>query len=42
VNVVENPLGCYEQSRFKTREEMVAQIMSVFDPPAFTDQPAIV
>jgi len=35
VNVVENPLGCYEQSRFKTRDEMVAQIMSVFDPPAF-------
>src|SRR6187455_2502901 len=35
VNVVENPLGCYEQSRFTTRDEMVAQIMSVFDPPAF-------
>ncbi len=37
VNVVENPLGCYEEKRFPTREAMVAQIMSVFDPPAFVD-----
>ena len=36
VNVVENPLGCYDQSRFPSREAMIAQIMSVFDPPAFT------
>jgi len=42
VNVVENPLGCYEEKRFPTREAMVAQIMSVFDPPAFVDQPAAV
>ncbi len=35
VNVVENPLGCYDQSRFPTREAMIAQIMSVFDPPPF-------
>lgn len=35
VNVVENPLGCYEESRFPSREAMVAEIMSVFDPPAF-------
>ncbi|NOT43889.1 MAG: NADH:flavin oxidoreductase [Acidobacteria bacterium] len=35
VNVVENPLGCYDQSRFESREAMVAQIMSVFDPPPF-------
>jgi len=35
VNVVENPLGCYEESRFKNRDEMVAQIMSVFHPPPF-------
>jgi tRNA-dihydrouridine synthase len=26
VNVVENPLGCYEESRFKSREEMIEQI----------------
>jgi 2,4-dienoyl-CoA reductase (NADPH2) len=31
VNAVENPLGCYEESRFGSREEMVRQIMSVFD-----------
>jgi 2,4-dienoyl-CoA reductase (NADPH2) len=35
-NATENPLGCYEESRFDSREEMVAQIMSVFDPPPFT------
>ena len=35
VNVLENPLGCYEVSRFGSREEMVAQIMSVFSPPPF-------
>jgi 2,4-dienoyl-CoA reductase (NADPH2) len=35
VNVVENPLGCYEESRFPSRDAMVAQIMSVFNPPPF-------
>jgi 2,4-dienoyl-CoA reductase-like NADH-dependent reductase (Old Yellow Enzyme family) len=35
VNAVENPLGCYEVSRFPSREEMVKQIMSVFEPPPF-------
>jgi 2,4-dienoyl-CoA reductase (NADPH2) len=35
VNVVENPLGCYDDTRFASREAMVAQIMSVFDPPPF-------
>ena len=40
VNVVENPLGCYDQSRFNSREEMIAQIMSVFDPPPFAAEPA--
>jgi 2,4-dienoyl-CoA reductase (NADPH2) len=34
VNVIENPLGCYELSRYDgDRERMVAEIMSVFDPP---------
>ena len=36
VNAVENPLGCYEESRFASRDEMVRQIMSVFDPPPFS------
>ena len=35
VNAVENPLGCYEESRFPSRDAMVAQIMSVFNPPPF-------
>lgn len=35
VNVVENPLGCYDETRFTTREAMIADILSVFNPPAF-------
>ena len=35
VNVVENPLGCYEESRFDSREAMVRQIMSVYEPRQF-------
>jgi 2,4-dienoyl-CoA reductase (NADPH2) len=31
-NFVENPLGCYEEARFDSREEMVAQILSVYAP----------
>jgi len=31
INFVENPLGCYEESRFKSREEMVRQILSVYE-----------
>jgi 2,4-dienoyl-CoA reductase-like NADH-dependent reductase (Old Yellow Enzyme family) len=36
VNAVENPLGCYEESRFASHEEMVREIMSVFIPPPVT------
>jgi len=35
VHVVEHPLGCYEESRFASRDEMLAQVMSVFSPPPF-------
>jgi hypothetical protein len=35
VNAVENPLGCYDESRFASRDEMVAQIMRVFTPAPF-------
>ncbi len=35
VNAVKNPLGCYEESRFASRDEMIAQIYSVFQPPEF-------
>jgi 2,4-dienoyl-CoA reductase (NADPH2) len=34
-HVVEHPLGCYEESRFASRDEMLAQVMSVFSPSAF-------
>ena len=32
---IEHPLGCYEESRFPIREAMLAQVMTVFDPPPF-------
>ncbi|HEX2170836.1 MAG TPA: NADH:flavin oxidoreductase [Dehalococcoidia bacterium] len=32
VNTLRNPLGCYEESRFDSRDEMVQEIMSVFEP----------
>jgi 2,4-dienoyl-CoA reductase-like NADH-dependent reductase (Old Yellow Enzyme family) len=35
VNVVENPLGCYEEKRYPSREAMIEEIMSVFNPPPF-------
>jgi len=33
-NFVENPLGCYEEARFDSREEMVKQILSVYETQA--------
>ena len=36
VNAVENPLGCYDETRFDSREEMINEIMSVFRPASFT------
>jgi 2,4-dienoyl-CoA reductase (NADPH2) len=44
VNVIENPLGCYEERRFASRRQMIEQIMSVYEPafPASTeDQPGV-
>ena len=29
---IENPLGCYDERRFDSREEMVRQILSVYEP----------
>jgi 2,4-dienoyl-CoA reductase-like NADH-dependent reductase (Old Yellow Enzyme family) len=34
-NVIENPLGCYDETRFDSREQMLEQIMSVFHPEPF-------
>jgi 2,4-dienoyl-CoA reductase (NADPH2) len=36
VNAVENPLGCYEESRFASREAMVREIMTVFARQPFS------
>ena len=30
VNFIEHPVGCYEESRYDSREEMIAEIFSVF------------
>jgi 2,4-dienoyl-CoA reductase-like NADH-dependent reductase (Old Yellow Enzyme family) len=30
INFVENPLGCYEEARFESRDEMVRHILSVY------------
>jgi len=30
INFIENPLGCYEESRYSSHDEMVRQILSVF------------
>ena len=35
VNAPENPLGCYDESRFPSREAMVREILSVFEPAPF-------
>jgi 2,4-dienoyl-CoA reductase-like NADH-dependent reductase (Old Yellow Enzyme family) len=35
INQLENPLGCYDESRFASHEEMVEEILSVYNPPAF-------
>ena len=35
LNTVNNPLGCYEETRFDSREEMIGEIMSVFEPRPF-------
>jgi 2,4-dienoyl-CoA reductase (NADPH2) len=35
-NVIAHPLGCYDVSRFPSREAMLADVMSVFRPEPFT------
>jgi len=36
-NLLENPIGCYDERRYASREEMLAEIYSVFDPPPFVE-----
>jgi len=35
VNAPENPLGCYDESRFPSRDVMIQEILSVYTPQAF-------
>ena len=39
-NFVENPLGCYDETRFDSREEMIRQILSVYEQPSPVEAPA--
>lgn len=36
LQVVENPLGCYEESRYPSREAMLTEVLSVYRPQAFS------
>jgi 2,4-dienoyl-CoA reductase (NADPH2) len=37
--LLEDPLGCYDERRFDSREEMLREIYSVFEPPPFVGSP---
>ena len=36
INALANPLGCYDERRFDTREDMIQEVMTVFHPRSFT------
>jgi 2,4-dienoyl-CoA reductase-like NADH-dependent reductase (Old Yellow Enzyme family) len=38
INQLESPTGCYDESRYETREQMVQEILSVYDPPPFVER----
>jgi hypothetical protein len=29
-----HPVGCYDESRFDSREEMMREALAIFEPPA--------
>jgi 2,4-dienoyl-CoA reductase (NADPH2) len=35
VNAPENPLGCYDETRFPSRDAMIQEILSVYRPQTF-------
>jgi 2,4-dienoyl-CoA reductase-like NADH-dependent reductase (Old Yellow Enzyme family) len=35
-NLLEHPLGCYDERRYPSRQAMLDEIYAVFDPPPFT------
>ena len=39
MNVVENPLGCYDESRYESREAMMEELMSFYAESDFTPKP---
>jgi hypothetical protein len=39
-NVLMHPLGCYEPARFASRNAMLEEVMTVFEPPPFHSTPA--
>jgi 2,4-dienoyl-CoA reductase-like NADH-dependent reductase (Old Yellow Enzyme family) len=42
INGAENPLGCYEPTRYTSHAEMVRDIMSVYRPPEYAEpRPAV-
>jgi len=38
INAIANPLGCYDERRYDSREQMIDEVMEVFDPPHFPGQ----
>jgi 2,4-dienoyl-CoA reductase (NADPH2) len=37
-NVLEHPIGCYEESRFASHEELIRELYSVFEPSPFAER----
>jgi 2,4-dienoyl-CoA reductase (NADPH2) len=35
VNAIANPLGCYDERRYPSRDAMIDEVMSVYNPPPF-------
>lgn len=35
LNAIANPLGCYDLRRYASYDDMIREVMSVFDPPPF-------
>ena len=40
LEVLDNPLGCYEPQRYNSHEEMIADIMSIFENECSSSQAA--
>jgi hypothetical protein len=39
MNVVENPLGCYDEDRFESHEAMIEELMRFYTESDFTPKP---